>query len=155
MASISNIIETYLKNTINKSKNGYVEIRRNELAGQFNCAPSQINYVLSTRFTINHGFVVESRRGGGGYIRVEKVFLKDDINWRENFCKMIEDDVSQQVAVSTLQRLLNEALITTREYRIMKNVVEKAVLKVELSCRDKLRADILKAMMMALLSSDN
>ncbi|MCD5406188.1 MAG: CtsR family transcriptional regulator [Desulfotomaculum sp.] len=155
MASISDVIEAYLKSVIVKSKTGYIEIRRNELAGQFNCVPSQINYVLSTRFTVNHGFVVESRRGGAGYVRIEKIFLKNDANWQEKLHQMLKKElISHQIAIGILQRLLNEEQLTTREYKIMKNMLEKVVLKVEAASSNKLRADILKAMMIALLTEN-
>ncbi|MGB8953848.1 MAG: CtsR family transcriptional regulator, partial [Tumebacillaceae bacterium] len=73
--NISDIIEQHLKQILTKSNEGMVEIKRSELADTFNCVPSQINYVISTRFTVEKGYVVESKRGGGGYIRITKVGL--------------------------------------------------------------------------------
>ena len=72
MQNTSDIIEIFLKELIEK-QNGELELKRNELAGKFNCAPSQINYVLATRFTGNRGYVVTSRKGGGGYIRITSI----------------------------------------------------------------------------------
>ena len=74
--NMSDLIESYLKNVL--LSNETVEIRRSEIADQFNCVPSQINYVINTRFTIQQGYVVESKRGGGGYIRIMKVNLVDE-----------------------------------------------------------------------------
>lgn len=76
--NISDIIERYLKEILADSEE--VEIRRSEIADQFDVVPSQINYVIKTRFTIQNGYLVESKRGGGGYIRIEKVKLLDDID---------------------------------------------------------------------------
>ena len=74
--NISDIIETYLKTIL--AQEAAVEIRRAEIARRFNCVPSQINYVIKTRFTPARGYTVESKRGGGGYIRIVKVKLTDD-----------------------------------------------------------------------------
>ncbi|MCC5714945.1 CtsR family transcriptional regulator, partial [Klebsiella pneumoniae] len=70
MRNISDLIEQYLKTTLMRSGNELLEIKRSELAKQFQCVPSQINYVISTRFTLEKGYIVESKRGGGGYIRI-------------------------------------------------------------------------------------
>ena len=72
MRNVSDIIEQYLKHILQESPEGAVEIQRNDLADQFQCVPSQINYVISTRFTLEKGYFVESKRGGGGYIRIQK-----------------------------------------------------------------------------------
>jgi transcriptional regulator CtsR len=153
---MSNLIEAYLKSLLNQSNKGLIEIQRNELAGKFNCVPSQINYVLSTRFTINHGFIVESRRGGGGYIRIEQVPLeKNSVAWLKEFNELVGDDTSQQIATSILQRMLEEDMITKREHNIMKSAIDRAVLKIELPWRDKIRANILKAMVSAIVRDIN
>ena len=68
MARLSDIIESFIKEMLNENGGDQVQIQRNELADQFRCAPSQINYVLTTRFTSDKGYVIESRRGGGGHI---------------------------------------------------------------------------------------
>ncbi|HOK71062.1 MAG TPA: CtsR family transcriptional regulator, partial [Bacillota bacterium] len=73
MGSLSDYIESYLKLLLDTGPHGFVEVQRRELAERFRCAPSQINYVLSTRFTVERGYVVETRRGGGGYIRIFKL----------------------------------------------------------------------------------
>lgn len=75
MRNISDIIERYLKSILHESPEGMVEIQRNDLADQFSCVPSQINYVISTRFTLEKGYLVESKRGGGGYVRIQRIEL--------------------------------------------------------------------------------
>ena len=77
MKNISDIIENYLKQIMEMNESEVVEIKRNEIADKFQCVPSQINYVINTRFTIEKGYVVESKRGGGGYIRIIKVHSYD------------------------------------------------------------------------------
>ena len=81
--NISDIIESYLKQILAESQQ--VEIRRAEIANQFNVVPSQINYVIKTRFTIQDGYVVQSKRGGGGYIRIEKVKLLDNLDFIDSY----------------------------------------------------------------------
>ncbi len=71
----SDLIESYIKKILENSE--MIEIRRIEMADLFNCVPSQINYVINTRFTIQRGYLVESKRGGGGYIRIAKVRISD------------------------------------------------------------------------------
>ena len=73
MANISDIIETFILKTL--GEDSYIDISRNELADFFSCANSQINYVLDTRFTMDKGFIIESHRGGGGFIRIKKLFI--------------------------------------------------------------------------------
>ena len=90
MRNISDIIEQYLKQVIDLSNNNVIEIKRNEIADRFECVPSQINYVINTRFTLERGFVVESKRGGGGYIRIIKVKLHDDIDIIDQMLHMID-----------------------------------------------------------------
>lgn len=153
MANISDLIEHYLINMLKNSPKGYIEIQRNELAEQFNCVPSQINYVLSTRFTINHGYVIESRRGGGGYVKIEKIRLNDNDLLGDLF-QYINNSISQKSANVVLQRLLNEEIITKREYKIMRSALERGVLNVKLPWRDKIRANILKAMIAVVLTED-
>ena len=77
MARISDTIEEFLKLLLEES-GGKLEIQRNELADYFECAPSQINYVLATRFSLESGYYIESRRGGGGYIRIIYLDINDD-----------------------------------------------------------------------------
>ena len=79
MSDVSNNIEKFLLNMLNKTENGVLEIGRNVLASRFNCAPSQINYVLSTRFTPYRGYYIESRRGGAGYVRIVHLPLRVDV----------------------------------------------------------------------------
>ena len=75
---ISDKIEAFIMELLKEEENDWIELKRNELATVFNCVPSQINYVISTRFNANHGYVVESRRGGGGYLKIRRLNVNDD-----------------------------------------------------------------------------
>ncbi|MCC3236816.1 CtsR family transcriptional regulator, partial [Pediococcus acidilactici] len=106
--NISDIIERYLKEILADSEE--VEIRRSEIADQFDVVPSQINYVIKTRFTIQNGYLVESKRGGGGYIRIEKVKLLDDIDVLDSLIRVIGDSINERDAISILSSLYEDAV---------------------------------------------
>lgn len=150
MRNISDIIEQYLKQVIDLSDNNVIEIKRNEIADRFECVPSQINYVINTRFTIERGFVVESKRGGGGYIRIIKVKLHDDIDMIDQMLHMIDHSVAQGNAESMIIRLIEEGIITNREAKLMLSVLDRSVLSMDVPSRDELRARILCAMLRTL-----
>ncbi|CAM4194975.1 CtsR family transcriptional regulator [Bacillus cereus] len=150
MRNISDIIEKYLKQVIDLSNNNVIEIKRNEIADRFDCVPSQINYVINTRFTLERGFVVESKRGGGGYIRIIKVKLHDDIDIIDQMLHMIDHSVAQGNAESMIIRLIEEGIITNREAKLMLSVLDRSVLLMDVPSRDELRARILCAMLRTL-----
>src|SRR5688500_20206320 len=77
--SISDIIEEYLKNILQTNEKQMIEIKRSEIADELECVRSQINYVINTRFTVERGYLIESKRGGGGYIRITRVEQQDDV----------------------------------------------------------------------------
>ena len=150
MRNISDIIEQYLKQVIDLSNNNVIEIKRNEIADRFECVPSQINYVINTRFTLERGFVVESKRGGGGYIRIIKVKLHDDIDIIDQMLHMIDHSVAQGNAESMIIRLIEEGIITGREAKLMLSVLDRSVLSMDVPYRHELRARILCAMLRTL-----
>ncbi len=118
MRNISDIIEQYLKQVIDLSNNNVIEIKRSEIADRFDCVPSQINYVINTRFTLERGFIVESKRGGGGYIRIIKVKLHDDIDIIDQMLHMIEHSIAQSNAEGMIIRLIEEGIITKKRSKI-------------------------------------
>ncbi|WP_294352803.1 CtsR family transcriptional regulator [uncultured Clostridium sp.] len=150
MARLSDIIEEFIKNLLIENGGNQIQIQRNELADQFRCAPSQINYVLTTRFTYEKGYVIESRRGGGGYIVIKQVTYKG-ANERNNLIyQVIGDSITNNGAVTLLQSLYESKLITIRELEIMKMAVNDRTLS-SAEERNKVRADVLKGMLMAIL----
>ncbi|PGZ98852.1 CtsR family transcriptional regulator [Bacillus pseudomycoides] len=150
MRNISDIIEQYLKQVIDLSNNNAIEIKRNEIADKFDCVPSQINYVINTRFTLERGFVVESKRGGGGYIRIIKVKLHDDIDIINQMLQMVQYSIAQSSAESIIRRLAEEDIVTSREAKLMFSVLDRSVLLTDLPFRDELRARMLQAMLRTL-----
>lgn len=132
------------------SEREIVEIKRNEIADKFQCVPSQINYVINTRFTIEKGYVVESKRGGGGYIRIIKVQAYDSAHLIDQLLSIIENRISQNSAEDVIYRLVEEEVISTREAKIMLSVMDRSVLYIDLPYRDELRARMIKAMLTTL-----
>lgn len=148
--NISDIIEQYLKEVLEMSERELVEIKRSEIADKFQCVPSQINYVINTRFTIEKGYVVESKRGGGGYIRIMKVQSHDNAHLIDQLLSVISNRVSQSSAEHVIFRLVEEDVISTREAKIMLSVIDRSVLYIDLPYRDELRSRMLKAMLTTL-----
>lgn len=132
------------------SEKEVVEIKRNEIADKFQCVPSQINYVINTRFTIEKGYVVESKRGGGGYIRIMKVQPYEQAHLIDQLILLIQNRIPQSSAEDVIIRLVEEEVISEREARIMLSVIDRSVLYIDLPHRDELRARMLKAMLQTL-----
>ncbi|KLV24098.1 CtsR family transcriptional regulator [Niallia circulans] len=150
MRNISDIIENYLKEVLEMSEKSLVEIKRSEIADKFECVPSQINYVINTRFTIEKGYVVESKRGGGGFIRIMKVQTYDHAHLIDQLLSLIQSRIPQNSAEDLILRLVEEDVINKREAKIMLSVIDRSVLYLELPYRDELRARLLKAMLTSL-----
>ena len=140
--NMSDLIESYLKNVL--LSNETVEIRRSEIADQFNCVPSQINYVINTRFTIQQGYVVESKRGGGGYIRIMKVNLVDEMDVLNTLGDLIPPQLSVREANHLLQNLYENELISKREARMMALMMEKDTFPVSVKNGDEIRSNMMK-----------
>lgn len=148
MPGLSNIIEEFIKEMFKEAEEGIIEIQRNELAAHFDCAPSQINYVLTTRFTPYKGYYIESRRGGGGYIRIEKVSIKEDENIRSLIIDTIGDSITKYKAYNIVEGLVDEEVITKREGEIIKVALGDSALGSVKNNRNELRADILKNLLL-------
>ncbi|WP_459479862.1 CtsR family transcriptional regulator [Clostridium saccharoperbutylacetonicum] len=151
MARLSDIIEEFIKQMFNENANNVIFIQRNELADQFRCAPSQINYVLTTRFTYERGYLIESKRGGGGHIAIKQLEY-DDLNKREELINQsIGDTITYHNANALVNHLLESGVIEKRECEIMKIAVNDRSLT-SADNKNKIRADILKGMIMIILS---
>lgn len=149
MANISDLIERFLLETLGEDNS--MNISRNELANYFACAPSQINYVLSTRFTPERGYVIESRRGGGGYITVVKVERTSDATIDEILNRSVSDGISYNHALRLLEHLCTCGIITEREAKLMSAAISDKALIAPTVAKDGLRAGILKSVMNRLL----
>ena len=142
--AISDIIENYIKELL--ADDNEVIIKRNDLANYFNCVPSQINYVIATRFTNEHGFIVESRRGGGGGITIRKVLLTKN-DYISTLISSIGNYLKQNEAYSYIKTLFEYDIITKREANIMFAAVSDNTLNIDGENKDYLRAKIMKNML--------
>ncbi len=140
--NMSDLIENYLKNVLHKNET--VEIRRSEIADQFNCVPSQINYVINTRFTIQQGYVVESKRGGGGYIRIMKVNLVDEMDILNELGNLIPEELSEREGNHLLQNLYENELISKREAQMMSLMMEKDTFPSNVKNAAEIRSNMMK-----------
>lgn len=155
MRNISDIIEGYLKEIIEISDKDHIEIKRSEVAEKFQCVPSQINYVINTRFTLDRGYLVESKRGGGGYIRIKKIRLHKKSDLINQIINRLEKGASQTVAEDIVFRLLNEEVISKREAKLILSAVDRSTLSLPLPVRDEVRARILVAMLFTIQYQSN
>mgnify|MGYP001852495770 CR=1 FL=1 len=141
---ISDEIEKFIKEMLNQEDE--VEIQRNELAHQFNCVPSQINYVISTRFKPTQGYYVESRRGGGGSIIIRKKLLSDE-DLFVHFVNEIGESLSQQDAEIIISDLLSYQLLDEEQARLLKVATNDKVLNLPRDIKDQVRSRIFKNML--------
>ena len=149
MAKLTNSIEEYIIKLL-ESSDGIVEIQRSLLAEHFSCAPSQINYVLTTRFTPYKGYFVESRRGGGGYIRIVEVDMTDDFSL---YAKEVEDGITVLRSKDILRPLYNQGHISLRERQILDLALSDASLQ-GAQDKNKVRGDILKNILLLVFNKE-
>lgn len=148
---MSDVIEKLLLDMLREA-GGSVEIRRNTLAGELNCVPSQINYVIQTRFTPERGYTIESRRGGGGGVRIRCVNTERGA-YPMHIVNAVGDTMSQRTAVAFIRNLLDYECITGREAQLMAGAVNDKALPAAGDVRDRLRAAIFKNMLTSLYGS--
>lgn len=146
MSNIADLIEEYILRQLAAQQDGKVELRRTDIADKISCAPSQISYVLSTRFTQDKGFVVESRRGLGGYIRIVQIPLKNLV-YQDMLGKINEKTEFPEVQ-SMVRYLLQHQMITNREAALMMQVISGAYQSPTMPAQERVR--LLKAMFLTL-----
>ena len=147
---LSDTIERFIKELMTQEE-PEVELRRNELAEYFRCAPSQINYVLATRFTPDNGYVIESRRGGGGYIRIVRIVRSSGQRLQWMIRERIGDTLTGMEALRLIGQLVQEGIITPDEADIMGAAVSDQAFAIPVpeAVKDALRARTMKAMLTA------
>lgn len=156
MARLSDMIEDIINEMINDN-HGFVEITRGELAERVNCVPSQITYVLSTRFTNGQGYLVESRRGGGGWIRIRRIGYSDSPSrYVMHVLNTIGDSLSQHQAEVYLKNFIDYKVISQPIAAVMKaGLSDQALSRIDGPLRDHLRMDVLKNMLMRVVLGVN
>ena len=148
---MSDLITQEILKLLNASDVNTAEIQRNELANSIGCAPSQINYVLSSRFTPEHGYIIESRRGGGGYIRIKRVVLNHSSALMHiiNSIGSLIDTMTTRIVIENCIEL---ELLDRNSARLIAAAVSGSSLQcVPVEYRDTIRASVLKNMLLALI----
>jgi transcriptional regulator of stress and heat shock response len=151
VARLSDIIEQFIKQSIENTDESELQIQRNELASYFSCAPSQINYVLTTRFTMDKGYYIESRRGGGGYIVIRRIEFGSSKSLHEAVSEKIGNSLTYDAGAQIVNGLLEHDIVTEREAAIIKIAINDRTLGV-LENKNKIRAELLKAMITTIIS---
>ena len=146
---MSDMIEEFIKDLF-EEEDELIEIQRNDLAEQFNCVPSQINYVISTRFKPSQGYYVESKRGGGGHITIKKVNVKKT-NYLMHIINNIGNTLTRQEADVFISNLLSYNMITEQQAKLLKVATSDNVLTLTQPTKDIIRARIFKNMLLNLV----
>ena len=139
---MSDLVTQYILNML-EAQDGSAEIKRNELAGSLGCVPSQINYVITSRFTPEQGYIVESRRGGGGYIRISRVKMDKGTTVGNNLDKATAEAMLNNMLQQNIMELQSAKLIAAA-------LSDRTLSSVEQEKRDRLRADLFKNMIITL-----
>mgnify|MGYP004472331693 FL=1 len=144
---MSDVIEDFIKDLFDEDESDLIEIQRNELAQHFNCVPSQINYVISTRFKPSQGYYVESKRGGGGNIKIKKIN-----NTKSDYIMHIINNIGKTITTNDIDILISDFLtyniITSQEAKLLKVATSDNVLKLDKDIKDEVRARIFKNMLL-------
>ena len=150
MSVLSDTIEQFIKTMLSDEQDS-IDLKRNELAQYFSCAPSQINYVIKTRFNINQGYHTESQRGGGGYIRIIKVKSCDQDYLMLLLKSADMQSMSQRDAVSIITHMFEQKIITDQTALVMAAAVQDKAMMVPMNLKDIIRAGVLKSMITTIL----
>ena len=146
---MSDLVAQYILEMLDE-QNGSAEIQRNELAGNLGCVPSQINYVITSRFTPEQGYIVESRRGGGGFIRISRVKM-DKGTALMHIINSVGGVLDKATAEVMLRNMLQRNLLELETAKVIASALSERTLKqVEHDKRDAVRADLFKNMLLTL-----
>ena len=146
MSNIADMIESYIPRQLASRQDGQVELRRTDIADEISCAPSQISYVLSTRFTQDKGFVVESRRGLGGFIRIVQVPLRDIVY--QDMLSKIDENTDMGTVQSMVRYLVQHGMVETREAALLMQMVTGLFHSETLAAEE--RVEMLRTMILTL-----
>ena len=143
----TDLIARFILDMLEESE-GSAELQRSTLAERFNCVPSQINYVISTRFSPERGFVVESRRGGGGYIRIRRVASSSPRQLIMHTVNSIGEELDLRTAAAFLSNAIHQEALGEREARLILSALsDNALRPVPMAYRDTVRASLMKHML--------
>ena len=139
-------------NEMLRENEGLIEFKRNDIALKFGCVPSQINYVITSRFTPEKGYIVESRRGGGGFIKIRQIQF-DKTSYVMHFINAVGGSIDYNTTKVFLSNLYNHDIVSEREARMILNITSDNILRdvIPVENRDAVRAVLLKNAVLALI----
>ena len=148
---LSDSIESFIKTMLDE-ESAEVELKRNELAEYFGCAPSQINYVLATRFSPDHGYLIESRRGGGGYIRIVRIVQTGSQRLMYLANERIGDSLTEEECARLISQLREQQIVTAEEAGLMASALSARAMAVPIpdALKNAMRARMMKSMLMTI-----
>ena len=148
MGNLADLIEQYLRAIL--AQQDMVELQRRELARMFRCAPSQINYVLETRFTFDQGYIIESKRGGGGYIRITQLQWDTPKSLPELLDSLVPEKVGREDVANIINRLVKEGVIRSEKAQLILLIMERELADLPDEYGDYLRAKFIKTLSLAI-----
>ncbi len=154
MSTLASRIERYIKDMMDAADLNSVELKRKDLAEVFSCVPSQINYVLETRFRDEQGYHVVSRRGAGGCFQIIRLEVTDDQEMKDLIAAVSGSEMSFRTAEGFLGRLLEEGVINRGEYMLITSMISKEALSAAGERQDQVRATMIKNVLITLLRMD-
>ena len=146
---LSDTIASFIDEMLNDC-GGTLEIKRNDLAKKLGCVPSQINYVVASRFTPERGYLIESRRGGGGYIRIMRLASTSREELLQSLYQRIGMSISSADAMKIIDHLESEKIVSSDEAKLMKAALSPQAVPLPLTMKDALCAGTLRSMILAL-----
>ena len=150
---LTDMISKIIEDMLNESDDGSIELQRNDLAQQIGCVPSQISYVITSRFTPQRGYLIESKRGGGGCIRIVRKQVHRNEYLMHFYCA-IGDEIDENGSVAFCKNLVGTGIINEKEFWIMKEAMSAASLaSIPPEYRNRVRSDMFKQMLLTLMKS--
>lgn len=150
MANISDTIEQFIMATLGDNES--IDISRNSLAEYFACVPSQINYVLDTRFTVDRGFLVESKRGGSGFIKITKIKTQNENEYLNSLIlESVGDELNLRRMTQILDRLESNEIVSNKERILIESALSEDSLMMPFTIRDRIRAQAFKNVLLRLM----
>lgn len=153
MGNLADLIEQYLRTVL--AQQNIVELQRRELAKMFRCAPSQINYVLETRFTVDQGYIIESKRGGGGYIRITHLNWQTPLNLPELLNELVPEKIRREDVEKILNRLVSKGVMRSENTRLILLLMERELADLPDDYANLFRAKFIKALSLVIGSIYN
>lgn len=157
MQNLSHDIEMHILELMGAEDEDFIEVRRKELAEAFGCVPSQINYVLRSRFSPEHGYLIDSRRGGKGYIRIFRITYETPEEKITHIENIIGDAISLREAQRVLEMLQSKELITGRERLLVEIALREVndngqkIFGLKKAAREQMQANMMKRLLSGLM----